>query len=38
VTGGSVFFDDASLDVVPEPASVALAGIGAVVLLARRRK
>jgi len=36
VTGGSVFFDDASLDLVPEPGSLALLGIGG--LLAARRR
>jgi hypothetical protein len=37
VTGGAVFFDDASLAVVPEP-SAALALVGALPLVLRRRR
>jgi PEP-CTERM motif len=35
ITGGSVFFDDATL--IPEPASLALLGLGGLTLLFRRR-
>jgi hypothetical protein len=38
VTGGSVFWDDASLAVAPEPGSLALLGIGGGLLAMRRRK
>jgi hypothetical protein len=39
VTGGAVFFDDADLGVtVPEPASLALAGVAGLALLGRRRR
>jgi hypothetical protein len=38
VTGGSVFWDDASLGLVPEPTSIgAIAGLGALTTLRRRR-
>ena len=38
VTGGSVFWDDASLDqVVPEPASMGLLAVGGIAFLRRRR-
>ncbi len=33
----SIFFDDASLTVVPEPASLAMAGLGALALMRRRK-
>jgi hypothetical protein len=38
VTGGSVFFDDASFSVVPEPASLGLIGAAVGSLALRRRK
>ncbi len=38
VNGGSIFWDDASLRVVPEPASIGLLGLGGLALLFRRRR
>ena len=35
--GGAAYFDDASLTVVPEPASLAILGLGGLALLTRRR-
>lgn len=37
VTGGSVFWDDASLDQVPEPATIGMLAIGGLAFLRRRR-
>lgn len=37
VTGGSIFFDDAYAEVVPEPTSLALIALGSVAMLRRRR-
>lgn len=37
VVGGSSFWDDASVEAVPEPASLALIGLGAMALVRRRR-
>ncbi|MEO0514279.1 MAG: PEP-CTERM sorting domain-containing protein [Planctomycetota bacterium] len=36
-TGGNFFFQNVTLEVVPEPASLALVGLGGLVMLARRR-
>ncbi len=36
--GGSIFWDDASVAIVPEPASVALIGLGGLTMLLRRRR
>lgn len=38
VTGGSVFFDDASLDVVPEPTSLGFLGVAGLLALRRRNR
>src|SRR5689334_5555715 len=36
--GGATFFDDATFNAVPEPASMAVLGLGAIGLAARRRR
>lgn len=38
VSGGAVYYDDASLALVPEPATLALCGLGAIGMLVTRRR